>query len=211
MDKHQIAEVIRRRLNLEDRDWSVIEKNPKFQMLFQDALEASRYRLVAEVIDSIGCHSGHVLGQKIIFDNSGNLLTKENPDRICAFLMPNMTVLINAFFENLMNGRDPNEVMFNTTGCFDTGPHCGGWGYVTVRMTAELKALYRRPERFMAPSIEKRSEQKMAKKGNVDQVPSIFLAFESHSSPNALRKASWQKSTSSMFSSIPLAIADLHS
>ena len=140
MDKQQIAEIIRRRLNLEDKDWSVIEKNPKFQRLFQNAIEASRYRLVAEVIDSIGCHSGHVVGQKLIFDNSGNLLTKENPDRVCVFLMPNMTVLINAFFENLMNGRDPNEVMFNTTGCFDTNPHCGGWGHVTVRMTAELKS-----------------------------------------------------------------------
>jgi hypothetical protein len=53
--------------------------------------------------------------------------------------MPNLTVLINAFFENFMNGRNPNEVMFNTTGCFDTGPMCGGWGHVVVRMTAELK------------------------------------------------------------------------
>jgi hypothetical protein len=79
------------------------------------------------------------VGQKLVFDNAGNLLTKENPDRICSFLMPNLTVVINAFFENLMNGRDPNEVMFNTTGCFDTGPSCGGWGHVVVRMSAERK------------------------------------------------------------------------
>jgi len=138
MDKRKIAEIIRRRLNLDDPDWSFIERNPKFQQLFQNALEASRHRLVAEVIESKGCHSGHRVGQRLIFDNSGNLLTRENPDRICAFLMPNLTVLINAFFENLMNGRDPNEVMFNTTGCFDTGPSCGGWGHVVVRMTAEL-------------------------------------------------------------------------
>jgi hypothetical protein len=94
--------------------------------------------LVAEVIESKGCHSGHNVGQKPVFDNSGNLLTKENPDRVCSFLMPNLTVLINAFFENLMNGRNPNEVMFNTSGCFDPGPSCGGWGHVVVRMNAEL-------------------------------------------------------------------------
>lgn len=116
MDNSQIKKIIRRRLNLEDNDWSIIEKNPKFQKLFQNAIEASKYRLVAEVIESKGCHSGHIVGQKLIFDNSGNLLTKENPDRVCTFLMPNLTVLINAFFENLMNGRNPNEVMFNTTG-----------------------------------------------------------------------------------------------
>jgi hypothetical protein len=138
MKASQIAETIRKRLELEDHDWSVIEKNPKFQKLFQHAMEASKYRLVAEVIESKGCHSKHTVGQKLIFDNSGNLLTKENPDRVCSFLMPNLTVLINAFFENLMNGRDPNEVMFDTSGCFDAGPSCGGWGHVVVRMTAEL-------------------------------------------------------------------------
>jgi len=140
MEKDQLVEMIRRRLKLEDREWKRIEQNPKFQHLFKNAVEASKYRLVAEVIDSKGCHSGHVIGQKLIFDNSGNLLTKENPERVCAFLMPNLTLLINAFFENLMNGRDPNEVMFNTTGCFDTGPQCGGWGHVVVKMTAVPKS-----------------------------------------------------------------------
>ena len=138
MDASQIAEIIRKRLNLKDEDWSTIEQNPKFQKLFQNALEASKYRLVAEVIESEGCHSKHHVGQRLVFDNSGNLLTKENPDRVCSFLMPNLTVLINAFFENLMNGRDPNEVMFDTSGCFDAGPSCGGWGHVVVRMKAEL-------------------------------------------------------------------------
>jgi hypothetical protein len=139
MDKDQITGRIRKRLKLGEEEWRIIEKNPKFRRLFENAVEASKYRLVAEVIDSKGCHTGHVTGQRLIFDNSGNLLTKESPDRICAFLMPNLTIVINAFFENLMNGRDPNEVMFNTTGCFDAGPMCGGWGHVTVRMTAELR------------------------------------------------------------------------
>jgi len=139
MDQDQIAEMIRRRLKLDDQEWAIIKQNPKFQRLFKNAIEASKYRLVAEVIDSKGCHSGHVIGQKLIFDNSGNLLTKESPDRVCAFLMPNLTLLINAFFENMMNGRDPNEVMFNTTGCFDTGPQCGGWGHVVIKMNAMKK------------------------------------------------------------------------
>jgi hypothetical protein len=140
MDENEIAEIIRKRLRLDNEEWAIIEQNPKFKRLFKNAIAASKYRLVAEVIYSKGCHTGHVIGQRLIFDNSGNLLTKENPDRICSFLMPNLTVLINAFFENMMNGRDPNEVMFNTTGCFDTGPQCGGWGHVIIRMTAESKS-----------------------------------------------------------------------
>ena len=137
MDKNRIIEIIRKRLGLDDDEFHTIEENPKFQRLFENALSASRYRLVAEVVESKGCHSGHTVGQKLIFDATGNLLTREAPERVCAFLMPNLAVMINAFFENLMHGRDPNAVMFNRTGCFDVGHLCGGWGHVVVEMRAE--------------------------------------------------------------------------
>ena len=137
MDKETLTKIIQERLALEGEELDAVLDNPKYQRLFENALKASRYRLVAEVIESKGCHSGHVLGQKLIFDNSGNLLTRHAPERVCAFLLPNLTVLINAFFENLTNGRDPNEVTFNQTGCFDVGPACGGWGHVVVQMRAE--------------------------------------------------------------------------
>ena len=139
MEKNILVEIIKKRLGLDGEELSAVLENPKYQRLFENAIKASRYRLVAEVVASKGCHSGHVLGQCIVFDSAGNLLTRESPERVCAFLMPNLTVLINAFFENLMNGRDPNEVMFNRTGCFDVGPMCGGWGHVRLEMRAEEK------------------------------------------------------------------------
>ena len=51
MDTSRIKKIIRRRLNLEDDDWSKIKNNPKFQKLFQNAIEASKYRLFAEISD----------------------------------------------------------------------------------------------------------------------------------------------------------------
>jgi hypothetical protein len=137
VDKEKITKMIQKRLGLDDKEFQAIDENPKYQRLFENAFKASRYRLVAEVIESKGCHSGHVKGQKIFFDSSGNLMTREAPERVCAFLMPNLTVMMNAFFENLLNGRDPNEVMFNRTGCYDVGPACGGWGHVIIEMRAE--------------------------------------------------------------------------
>ncbi len=137
MDKERLAGIIQRRLGLPDREFETIKKNPRFQRLFANAVKGAGYRLIAEVVESQGCHSGHVKGQRLSFDSAGNLLTRDCPERVCAFLMPNLTVLINAFFENLMNGRDPNEVMFNRTGCFDVGHACGGWGHVTLEMRAE--------------------------------------------------------------------------
>ena len=137
MDKETLVEIVKKRLALEGEELTVVLENPKYQRLLENAAKGARYRLVAEVVNSKGCHSRHVVGQRIVFDSAGNLLTRESPERVCAFLMPNLTVLINAFFENLMNGRDPNEVMFNRTGCFDVGPLCGGWGHVQVEMRAE--------------------------------------------------------------------------
>lgn len=139
MDKEHFIGIIRKRLNLNNDEFQIIEKNPKFQRLFENALKGAGYSFVAEVVESKGCHSGHIVGQKIVFDSSGNLLTKESPDRVCAFMMPNLSLLITVFFENIMNGRDPNEVMFNRTGCFDVGPACGGWGHVVLEMKAVLR------------------------------------------------------------------------
>ncbi len=139
METETLVQIIKKRLGLEGQELARVLENPKYQRLFKNAAEASQYTLVAEVVASKGCHSGHRKGQRIIFDSAGNLMTQESPKRICAFLMPNLTVLINAFFENMMNGRDPNEVMFNRTGCFDVGPMCGGWGHVQVEMRAEIK------------------------------------------------------------------------
>jgi hypothetical protein len=139
MEKDRLVKIIQKRLGLDDQEFKFIDENPKYRRLFENALKASGYRLVAEVVESKGCHSGHVKGQKIVFDSSGNLLAREAPDRICAFLMPNLALVINAFFENLMNGRDPNEVMFNRTGCFDVGHACGGWGHVVLEMRAETR------------------------------------------------------------------------
>jgi len=139
MEESTLVEIIKKRLALEGEELATVLKNPKYQELFEHAAKGLRYQLVAEVVASKGCHSGHTVGQRIVFDSAGNLMTRESPKRVCAFLMPNLTVLINAFFENLMNGRDPNEVMFNRTGCFDVGPMCGGWGHVQVEMRAEVR------------------------------------------------------------------------
>jgi hypothetical protein len=96
MEREKLIQIIQKRLGLSDEEFQVIKDTPKFQRLFDNALAASQYRLVAEVKESTGCHSGHVVGQKLVFDSSGNLLTRQSPERICAFLMPNLTMVLNA-------------------------------------------------------------------------------------------------------------------
>ena len=138
-DKEYFIQLLRSRLGLKEEEFSLIEKNPRFKPLFCNAIAASKYAIVAEVVESRGCHSGYKRGDKFIFDSAGNLLTKHSPKKICAFMMPNLVVLLNAIFENLMNGRNPNEIIFNRTGCFDVGPTCGGWGHIVLEVKAVLR------------------------------------------------------------------------
>ncbi len=129
-------EILQKRLSLEPEEFKGIKENPRFEKLFKNAIPASQYTIVAEVVESKGCHSGHTKGQRFYFDSAGNLLSKYGPERVCSFIFPNLVALINVFFENLMNGRDPNEVIFNRTGCFDVGPMCGGWGHIVLEVKA---------------------------------------------------------------------------
>ncbi len=99
MEKDTLVKIVKKRLALEGEELAAVLENPKYQRLFENAAKGSRYRLVAEVVASKGCHSGHRVGQRIVFDSAGNLLTRESPIRVCAFLMPNLTVLINAFLK----------------------------------------------------------------------------------------------------------------
>jgi hypothetical protein len=63
MDKDSLIEIIRKRLALEGEELAAVIENPKYQRLFENAAKGSKYRLVAEVVASKGCHSGHVVGQ----------------------------------------------------------------------------------------------------------------------------------------------------
>lgn len=138
-DGEEFLKLLEKRLKLTTEEFEVLKKNPRFERLFENAIAASRYTIVAEVVDAKGCHSGYQRGDKFYFDSAGNLLTKYSPERVCSFIFPNLVALINVLFENLMNGRDPNEVIFNRTGCFDVGPNCGGWGHIILEVKAVLR------------------------------------------------------------------------
>jgi len=58
MEKNTLVEIIKRRLALEGDELETVLGNPKYQRLFENAAQGSRYRLVAEVVASKGCHSG---------------------------------------------------------------------------------------------------------------------------------------------------------
>jgi len=94
--------------------------------------------IVAEIIESHGCDSGHKVGDKIYFDGRGvSLLTKLGPSRICIFALHSIALAMPALAELLYAGINPNEMRFKRFGCPDVGIKCGGWGHIVMELGVE--------------------------------------------------------------------------
>ena len=96
---------------------------------------SSKYAIVAEVVESRHCNSGHVVGQTFTLDVDGNFITKLCPKRMCVYLMSQFTIPVALINERLSEGLDPNDFHFmRYVRCPDTGVNCYGYGEVMVNV-----------------------------------------------------------------------------
>ena len=99
------------------------------------AQAASKYSIVAEVVESNNCNSGHSVGQTFTLDVDGNFITKLCPKRMCVYLLSQLTIPVALINERLSEGLEPNEFHFmRYVRCPDTGVNCYGYGEVMVRV-----------------------------------------------------------------------------
>jgi uncharacterized repeat protein (TIGR04076 family) len=127
---------LREMLRYNDAQWEVWKSNPRNFERAMGGLNFSKYKLVAEVVSAYGCGAGHKVGDKIVF-SGGELLTKENPERICSSLLFVVSPFIQLVMERVLNGEDPTKIAFNRTHCPDVGVNQGGWGEVIVDIKVE--------------------------------------------------------------------------
>ena len=97
---------------------------------------AGKYTIVAEVVESEHCSSGHQAGDyKLFLDTDGNFLTKLCPKRVCVYLAGQLMIPVALINERLSSGLDPNRFHFSPLfRCPDTGVACSGYGKVTVKV-----------------------------------------------------------------------------
>ena len=124
---------LREMLGYTDAQWEKWKSNPQNFERAKGGLEFPNYRLVAEVISAYGCGAGHKVGDKIVF-SGGELLSKENPDRICFGLLSAISPYVQVLMEKVFNGEDPTIIAFPQTHCPDVGVDHGGWGEVIVEV-----------------------------------------------------------------------------
>jgi len=142
----QLWSFMQQRLGYSDEEMERFRDDPRNSHVLRTGFEMAQKTIVFEVVRSKGCNALHEVGQRFFFTADGQMLTRMNPERVCAFLMPNMTTAIFAIGEMMYAGVDPNEMRFCRSGCFDVGLDCGGWGNVVL----EAKVLDREEAKALA-------------------------------------------------------------
>ena len=132
--------LIKRHLKYSAAELELFKSDPRNEAVLDMGRALQEKRIIIEVVESHGCNSRHRVGDKFIFDGAGNLLTRQNPERICVFVLNAATGLIFAASELFYAGVDPNEMKFRRSGCFDVGIQCGGWGKVVIELSMAEKA-----------------------------------------------------------------------
>ena len=131
--------IVGKRLGYSEAELVEFRADPRNELVLEKAADLGNSRIVLEVVESNGCNSRHTVGDRIVFDGAGNLLTSESPGRICAYALPNALLMVCAANEMIYQGLDANDVRFRRTQCFDVGLKCGGWGRVVFEMHVERK------------------------------------------------------------------------
>jgi uncharacterized repeat protein (TIGR04076 family) len=99
------------------------------------ARAAAKYSIKAEVVNAKNCNSGHTLGQTFILDVDGNFISKLCPNKMCVYLISQLTVPVALINERLSEDLEPNDFHFmRYIRCPDTGVDCYGYGEVMLKV-----------------------------------------------------------------------------
>jgi uncharacterized repeat protein (TIGR04076 family) len=94
-------------------------------------------RVIAEVIESQGCHAQHKVGDRFVMTAGGQLIVKECPKRMCMFALGPVSNVLPAIYERLISRSDPNWERFNIVQCTDVGLDKGGCGKILMKVYVE--------------------------------------------------------------------------
>ena len=134
--------IIKKNLGYSEEEMKTFMENSKNIEILKKTPNLVNKTIVIEVIESHGCNSQHVVGDKFYFDGFGNLLTKLSPNRICISALAAMDKLIFGANALMFADQNPNNMLFNKAGCSDVGLKCGGWGNIAM----EIKVIDRKKD-----------------------------------------------------------------
>jgi uncharacterized repeat protein (TIGR04076 family) len=100
-------------------------------------LEAMSYWIVADPVCSAHCSGCHNEGRPLYFNAMGMLIKRKCPPSICIHGLSQLSPIIYNYYDHLLQGKDPNEMVFDHVTCTDIGLEMGGLGHNLFRVTYE--------------------------------------------------------------------------
>lgn len=99
------------------------------------ARAAAKYSILAEVVCSRNCNSGHTVGQSLVLDIYGNFVMSLCPNRMCVYLVSQLAIPVALINERLSEGLEPDDFHFmRHVRCLDAGVDCSGYGEVMLKV-----------------------------------------------------------------------------
>ncbi len=137
MEEKEIWRRFQKHMGYTDEEMKVFRSDPQKVKMVTGTPEFAKCRVVAEVIESHGCHAQHKVGDRFVMTAGGQLITEECPKRICIFALGPVFHTMPGIYERLIGKSDPDSERFNIVQCTDVGLDKGGWGKILMKVYVE--------------------------------------------------------------------------
>jgi len=137
MEVEEIWRRFQKHMGYTDEEMEIFKSDPHRVKMVTETPDFIKCRVVAEVIESHGCHSQHRVGDKFILTPGGQLIADQCPPRICLSALAAISRLMPAISERLVSKSDPDLERVDVVDCPDVGLHQGGWGKVLMKVYLE--------------------------------------------------------------------------
>jgi uncharacterized repeat protein (TIGR04076 family) len=137
MDVEEIWRRFQKHMGYTDQEMAVFRSDPEKVKMVTERPEFVKCRVIAEVIESQGCHAKHRVGDRFVMTAGGQLVTEECPKRMCMFALGPIANMLPAIYERLIGRSDPDFKRYHIVQCTDVGIDKGGWGKVLMKVYVE--------------------------------------------------------------------------
>ncbi|CAB1059872.1 hypothetical protein D1BOALGB6SA_4637 [Olavius sp. associated proteobacterium Delta 1] len=140
MDVAEIWQRFQKHMEYTDEEMQIFKSDPLKVKMVTQTPEFVKCRVVAEVVESHGCHAKHQVGDRFVMTPGGQLIEDESPRNMCISAISEISKVLPAISERLVNKSDPNFESIDIVQCPDVGLEKGGWGQILMKVYVEKSA-----------------------------------------------------------------------
>jgi len=137
MEPQEIWKRFQKHMGYTDAELEVFRSDPAKVKMVTGTSDFVKCRVIAEVIESHGCHAGHRVGDRFVMTAGGQLIAEQCPKKVCMFALGPVSHALPGIFERLVSNSDPTFGRSNIVQCTDVGLDKGGWGKILMKVFVE--------------------------------------------------------------------------